>query len=433
MIKTLKTFAMAMLLTGATVTAVRAQVTLTPPYAVETVTVQLTALYTYQGEAKTNDRSGTITDVKDMETISTPKFLQLLATNIGLTNLSKSATLIIVTELAQATNFTDVITNSTTNIPGTTFLVTNIDPTNFVYVNLTNSGIFVTNGSPIVPNGYSPYTVSGAVTNLVQATGQAVIVGTNIQFLINNGPGLDPANFVSLASSTNDNAGPSGSVGDAATRFLNTYVSIDNISNFFEEDYFVGQGFLTNFFMAQDMTNHGHIFAGTIKTNLDITGTLYGDTISIVMGPPRDPVVGPAPAVFNFAGTANATAVDANVGTGKSALPFASWNATFPVTGGGTVGGTITNTVELNRSSVTYVSNGVYLSFPYNDLFDYYSTNPPIPYILTGPFYFSGTNTVGYTNLSTNYYTNYQVLSPTNQSFILTGTVVKSFKTIVQQ
>jgi hypothetical protein len=439
MIKKLKIFVLALLFTGATVIAARAQ---TPPYAVENLSVHLIATYSFQDPATTNDRTGTITDKIGKVTIDTPTFLALLADNLGIT-LKKGASLIKVTELGQGVNYTNVITNSTTTNAGYTFLETNLTATNFVYENLTTNGpAFVTNSTPQVPAGYEFYSNGGAPreTNLVQALGDSVIVGTNVQFYLNNGPGLVPANFLPLIGNTNNNAGATITIGDDATSFLRNSVMVDSYVVTFETNvlhhsfssasFSNSLGLLTNFFLAQGVTNHS-VFAGTIKTNFAITGTLYRDSISVVVGPPNVPIGTMAPPQLDLNGSANATAVTADVISNHIAMPFTSWNAAFAVTGGGSLGAIVTNTVTTN---LVYASNGMYLTFNYAYLYDYYSTNPPIPYVLVGPYYFDGTNSIGYTNVATNYYTNFAIVSgtATNTSFTVTGGVVQTFWKIVQ-
>jgi hypothetical protein len=429
MMKTLKTFAMAVALAGATVTAARAQVTLTPPYAVENLSVQLTATHTYQGEAKTNDHSGTITDVKDSFSILTGKFIALLATNLGVADLSPHATLIKVTSLTPAINFTNVLTSTNPAMSNYTVFRTNYLTYSYVFTNTTSNGAqFVTNLTDVTPTGYTFLYTTNVTTNVVQGNGDAVYVATNVQYFINNGTGFDTANFIPLSTSTNDNAGATGGTSDNVPG-INRTATIDPVGN-----TYTSQGVTSNFFLAQEMTNRGHIFAGTITTNLTINGTLFGDTISISVGPPREPNGTTAPAQLNIAGTGNAAAASAVV---ANKTPFTSWNATFVVTGSGTVGGYVTNSLDFNRTTFSYVSNGVYItpSPTYNELFGFYGTNPPV---LIGPAYFDGTNSIGYTNISTNYYTNYSVVSTntavdtTNTAFILTGTVVQSFVKIVQ-
>ena len=417
MTKTLKALLVLLAFAGGALTS--PAVTLTPPYAVENLSVQLTATYSFQGPAKTNDHTGTITDVRGMVTINTPKFIQLLASNIGLNNLSKEATLIRVTELAYGTNFTNVITNWLTLIPNTTFLVTNIDPTNFVYQSNTNSTLFISNGLPVVPPGYSLFSTNGAETNLVQGTGDAIVVGTNEQFFINNGPGLNPANFIAIQD-TNDNAGASIIMGDSARSFLNNTVALDDQNT---EGHTATFDATTNFFLAQNLTNLGHIFAGSIKTNFQISGTLYNDSVSIIVGPPRgaNGSVAP-PQITALNGTANATAVAAGVGTGKAALPFTSWNASFPVTGSGSLGATVVSTVNSNLSYYVFESNGTYYGGP---LFS--AQNTSLHSNTNGP-----PTIAGYTNVGANYYTNYSVENPTNTTFVFTGRVTESFLKIVQ-
>jgi hypothetical protein len=432
MINKSKTFAIAVMLVGASVSASVAQVTnLVPPYAVENISVQLVGTFTYQDPATTNDHSGTITDKATVESINTGKFLQILASNIGISNLSKSATLIKVTELTMGTNFTNIITNSgTTLVTNATLFYTNPLYTTFVYSNLTTNGpALVTNSDHLNPESIYPGSTFTLIlstnyqTNFIQGTGDTVMIPTNGAYYLNNGPGLDTNNFIPLGTSTNDNASASGSVGPT-TPFLRVTTPVYGTT-------IESQGITSNFFLAQEMTNASHIFAGTITKALDISGTLYNESASLSVGPPRQPVIGtPAPPQLSVSGTANATSASSTVGKGKAALPYTSWNETVPVTGSGSIGGVVSNTVSTN--TYTYGSNGTYLTFSATALFDYYSF---IPYILTGPQYYDGTNTIGYTNVSTNLYTNFVVttnLSGSLTNIAITGKVTVTFMKIVQ-
>ncbi len=327
----------------------------------------------------------------------------MLATNLGVT-LQPGAALIKATTLAEGVNFTNLITNSTTTVPGATFLVTNTIPTAVVYV--TNGGtntITSTNLDVAPPANYSFYYYTNYETYLVQASGATpVIVGTNVQYFLNPGPGFQPANFVPV-SHPNDNAGGSASATDDAVNLLNNVVPIDD-QNVYQgnadgDTYY--NGLLTNFFLTQTLTNlnytisynntgvgsgAGPIFAGTVTTNLQISGTIEnsGDSDSLTVGPNAGVVGAAANPVITVLGSGNATAVTATV-TNK--LPFSSWNATFNVGGTATTGGTLTNTVRTNI--YTYVSNG-------------------------------------FTNISTNLYTNFTVLNPTC-NYVVTGTVKQTF------
>jgi hypothetical protein len=244
-------------------------------------------------------------------------------------------------------------------------------------------------------------------TNLVQASGDTVIVGTNVTYYLNNGPGLDPTNFVPFGARSNDNASVTASAGDDAGNLLWRYVIIDALGH----QYF-SQGVTSNFFLAEELTNHGHIFAGTIKTNLDINGTLYTDSIAIRMGPPRDPGSAPnfppAPPELILSGTANASASPATTAIVTNKLPFSSWNATYAVTGYGTVGGVVSNNFYTNNYTYLTTSNVEVLS-----------VNPSLP-------------NPPYTNISTNLYTNYTVINTTNSGFVVKGTVQQTFWKIVQ-
>src|SRR5271157_1161411 len=124
--KTLKTFAIALLLTAATVTAARAATLY------QSLSVDLTL--TFQGPATTNSKTGVITEVKKSVSLTTPQFLAVLATNLGVT-LNRGASLIKATTLADGINFTNVITNSTTLVANATFFESNVIYTTFVYSN----------------------------------------------------------------------------------------------------------------------------------------------------------------------------------------------------------------------------------------------------------------------------------------------------------
>jgi hypothetical protein len=411
MMKKLQTFALAMLFTGATVTATKAATLY------QSLSVNL--VLTYQGPATTNTKTGLITDVKESVSLTTPKFLAILASNLGVP-LNKGASLVKATTLAEGINITNLLTNATTLVSNATFLESNVIYTNFVFTNnvSTNLPQLITNQTGNTPDGFSYLYETNLGTNLIQGMGNAVILGTNVQYFLNNGSGLDSNNLVLLGSST-DNGGATASASDDAWNFLQNFAGYIDAQG----DYYYGMYPLTNFFMAQNITNDvAGIFAGTVKPDFAITGTLMSDYFHATVGPPREAVGSPAQPSLHFSGYGTATATTQNVGSGKSAMPFTSWNATFDVDGGGSLGGTVTNTV--NTNSYTYVSNGVFLTFTFEELYDDYGTNPPV---LTGPYYYDGTNTIGYTNISTNLYTNYSVLNETNESFVLVGTVKQSF------
>ena len=407
MITKLKMLAMAMLLTGATVTAANAATLY------QSLSVDLTL--TYQGPATTNAKTGTITDVKESVSLTTPKFLEILATNLGVT-LNKGASLIKATTLADGINFTNVITNSTTLVSNATFFETNIT-SSYVYTNnTTNGAALATNMTEVPPStNYHLIYVTNAVTNLVQGTGNDVILGTNVQYFLNNGPGLNSNNFV-LINGTNDNAGATMDTSDDAWLLHSGPVSVDAVGHVYYGIYP-----LTNFFLAQNITNHEGIFAGSIKTDLAVTGTFTDDNIEVHVGPPREAIGSAAPANLNFSGSGAATATTATVGSGKSAMPVSSWNVTFDVTGSGSLGGTVTNTTNgiylyTNGSYPDSITETTGSGFPYYP----YSTNPP-------PIVFDT-----YTNIATNFYTNYSVINPTNTVFSLDGTVKQNFLKLAQ-
>ena len=407
--KTLKTFAIALLLTAATVTAARAATLY------QSLSVDLTL--TFQGPATTNSKTGVITEVKKSVSLTTPQFLAVLATNLGVT-LNRGASLIKATTLADGINFTNVITNSTTLVANATFFESNVIYTTFVYSNNipTNTPLYITNSTDMTPTGYTRILETNLTTNLVQGMGEPVILGTNVQYILNNGPGLNSNTFVPI-NNTNDDAGATANAGDDAWSILhNGPVTIDA-----QGHVYFGLPPLTNFFLAQRVTNDAGVFAGTITTNLHITGTFFGDYVNVTVGPPREAIGMPAPPQLNFSGRGNATAMTANIGSGKSAMPFSSWNGSFDVNGHGQLGATVTNNLDLNQSFYVYISNGVYYPFngPYSTSINYYGTNPPA--VISG-----------YTNIATNYFTNYSAINPTNDLVFVSGTVKQTFLKLVQ-
>lgn len=384
----------------------------------QSLSVDLTL--TFQAESTTNSKTGIITDVKDSVSLNTSKFIGILASNMGLSSVDKSATLVKATTLVPGLNITNVITNATSLVPGATFFYTNVIYTNFVYSNsvATNTPQFITNQTDQTPSGFVYLYATNLGTNLIQGQGNTVIIGTNVVYYINNGSGFDTNNLI-MVNFTNDNSGANFQTSDEAWNLLNDFGGPVDAQG----DYVYGNYPITNFWLAQQFTNLAGIFAGTVATNLKAAGTLYGDSLSVSVGPPRIAAGMPAPLQLTFSGDADATTTTANVGTGKSAMPFTSFNGTFDVTGTGHAGATATNSLSLYYSYYVYVSNGIVYDgsapYGYADLQNY-GTNPPAVIL-------QGTNTQGYTNVGTNYYTNYSAINPTNQHFYISGTVKQSF------
>jgi hypothetical protein len=502
MIKKMKKFAIAMLLAGATVTATKAETLY------ETLSVNL--VLTYQATATTNSKTGEITDTAGKRTLTTAQFIQLIGSNFG-TNLNKDAALVRVTTLTKGTNFSTLITNATTLLAGNTE-ITNVElPTQIVWQNNTTNGpAFVTNSSPEAPTlptnaSYSPYSATNFTNYIIQGIAEPVILGNNVQYFIHNASSFTDTNFndttvwVPLSFSSN-NAALGISTFDEAWNFQDDYlynsIPIDDenyltIYGNYETNYYFGDYYSApnvEFFMAQLVTNlnanvngsgSGPIFVGTIKPDMAMTGTLEGDSISINVGYPNQPIGAPSfLANFSFGGSAVATATTSTVGSGKTAMPFTSWNATFDVTGYGWLGGTDTNTVNLTTNfDYSTVSSGVVSENPgfyepgvggtsptnppakFTNSFTYITTptaaspsqsvspgdvgfNPPLLYTnvaytntVTPDYtvYDTGTVTNIYTNVSTNVYTflgtnisaytNLNVVNPTNQTFSISGTV----------
>jgi hypothetical protein len=390
MIKKLKTFAMAMLLTGATVTATKADTLY------QTLSVNL--VLTFQETATTNAKTGVITDTAGKRSLTTAQFMTLLATNLGIT-LDKNATLVRVTTLTQGTNFTGVVTNSATLIKGNTTITTVELPTSIVWTNLTTNGpALVTTSGPEAPPlptnaDYVAISATNFTNYIIQGVAEPVILGSTVGYFIHNAANFNDTNFDDTSvwvplNNTNNNAHINISAFDQAENFQN-----ENVNNPFPIDdpnsleidgptgdtnYYFGDTFSApnvEFYMADLLTNlqanatgsgFGPIFVGTVKTDMAITGTLDNDFISISVGYPNQPIGTPSfLANMGFSGTADATATTGTVGKGKTALPFTSWNATFDVTGSGWLGGTDTNTSSTFTNYLySTASNGIVAENP---------------------------------------------------------------------
>ncbi len=314
MINKLKTFAIAILATGATVAATQAETVY------QTLSVQLTLVQQDAATINTHKGSsfGTITESdKGGYTINTAGLIKLLAPSFGISTV-KNASLVKATTVVPGVNLTDF-----SNV---------VSVLNYVY--LTNGDtniadeVTFTNVPPL-----TNYTVKGTnyQTNFTALVTNAIEAGTNVQYyLVNDG-------IYYRLSQTNSNSGATGYAGDDAWYFFDG---------------------VTNSDLANQVTNIAGIFVGTITTNLKIAGTLNGDYISIHVNPNSGANGSAANPVINIGGSGKATATTTTIGKGKAAMPFSTWNATFDVSGSATEGGVLTNVVSTN--SWTVVSNGTY-------------------------------------------------------------------------
>ena len=302
--KTLKSFAVAMLVAGATVTIANAQTT---PYAIHNVSVHWTAYL--PDTSTTNSKTGTITDTYKTTAISTTDLITNLAAAVGVT-VKPSASLVAISELALGTNLSDG-----TNIVTAVYKYTNSTGTNFEYstnaiptntVSISNTVILNTNLS----------------TNFEYAITNTIMVTTNITYYIKDGTTLTP---LTNASSMLESQLISGSLGSLAS-------STNNIN------------------LAQMLTNS--IFKGTIKTNLAVTGTVLTSGYFDVNAAGAGNVSKSAGPDVYFSGRGVGTAVTATYGKGKTALPWSTLNLTVDGYGSGTVGGTY-------YASSTNISGGV--------------------------------------------------------------------------
>jgi hypothetical protein len=352
--KTLKTLAIAMLITGATATAVKAQVA---PYAVHNVSLNWT-LY-LPDTSTTNAKNGTITDTYKTEAYNTASYIKDLGNAMG-QKFKAGAMLVAVSELAPGTNLTDG-----SNVVATFYSYTNA-ATNSTYTNTTET-VKITNAPPLtnydgltnglVSNGVTNNWVSIATniqTNFVYQITNSIIISTNVTYYVKEGKTLIP---VTNSSFLSDSAFLGTNDYDPATPLLSSTFLKSNTNNVFYN-------------AAQNYTNGDGIFKGTIKTNLAITGTEFTtgefNIDAVVSGTPAA-----AGASLYIEGSGNATAVTANVGKGKAALPWSTWNVTLTGSGGGSVDGqyiTIaTNTV------ITLGTNGLPIATNVN--VNYTSTN----------------------------------------------------------
>ncbi len=502
---------MAMLLTGATVTAARAETLY------QSLNIDLVLSY-YQA-AGTTDAHGTITYAAANRKITTAEFLQLMAGNLGIT-LNKGASLMRVTTLAEGTNIESFITNSTTLLPGNTAL-TNIEvPSTIVWTNFTgdtNYPALVTSNytspidtPPVPASEYTPLSVTNFITYIIQGKVHRVVVGSSVQYYIINGSVLSDTNSWVLINQPHTNttdAAATITALDEAQNFQDKHLygpsyPIDATHGFtLGTNVYFGDKFLpsagVNFYMAELVTNlnqnvfgpsggYGPIFVGTVKTNLAMNATLYGDMIEVTLGSPDQPA-GTSSFLANLSligtnATANTTTENVTFGSGhsKSTLPFSSWNTTFSVYGSGWLYGYDTNTFDTNYvyMDANYVADndpefitespGFNSTNPTNppvsitNSYTYEtSSNAPdgqfIPFeFYEGPTYtkvqqvnqytpdFTGYSftyvTFIYTNISTNVYTlapadtyydtNFNVIDPLTTSFTMSGTVKVSFMKI---
>jgi hypothetical protein len=436
MMNKLKKFAVAALLTGATVLASNASTLY------QTVSVNLVLTY-YQNGGVTNSK-GDVTYAADNLKLTSPEFVGLLATNLGITDLSKSAQLMRVTTLFPGTNIENLTTNATSLLAGYTVL-TNIQvPMTLIWRSATNSSLFFTNSFPnshsALPFATPPTTANSSVSNnsyttfvgvgtnfqnyVIQGKAEPVILG-NATYYIVNGSDLTDTNLWIPVSSTNNTANVYVSAPDEAEYFQNYdvggYPSIDDnnqiteitgTSNYFGDYYnqptnlvFGMNELLTNLNQNAYGSSNGPIFVGIVKTNFAVTGTLFGDTIQISTGNPAQPNgTQNFLAHLNLNGFGNATSTTGSVGHGKGALPFTSWNTTFAIPmgfGTATLGGYDTNSINTNFFFVytdATASNGVQSSlqespgFVNPTTFTHTTlTNPP-PAITNGFTYANGSN-----------------------------------------
>lgn len=325
MINKLKTFAIAILATGATVAVTQAQ---TPPYAVHNVSVNWTL---YLPDTSVTNSKGEIKDTYKTESYNTASLLADLGSALG--KSFKGESLVLISELSPGSNltvgsnvvvqtydYTNSLTNSTYTNTLTVLTLTNVPPlTNFD--GLTNWVVTATN--PLA-------------TNFVYEVTNSVIVETNATYYIKSGKTLTPlTNTFFFGFGLADLLSSSVTTSDTNTVFANR---------------------------AQDYTNS--IFKGTITTNLAITGSLYDQGSFDVNAIGTGNVSGAAGADLGFSGAGFANAVTTKVGSGKTALPWSTWNVTWTGIGSGVVGGTYTpdytNVIPGTNFPTTAVTNVYY-------------------------------------------------------------------------
>jgi hypothetical protein len=310
MIKTLKTLAIATLITGATVTASNAQ---TPPYAVHNVSVQWTL--TYPDTSATNAKTGTITDTYTTSSVNTAKLIQYLGAAMGVT-FKPTATLVAISELSPGSNGTELSNVVTT-----------------VYTYETNGGTNIITVTNVAPPTNAIDITTNVSTNSIAGVTNAIIVATNTSYYVSSGSTLTLISNSYLWGSA---------------LFSNTNKSFYNL--------------------AQDYTNS--VFKGTIKTNLTITGTLMSDGKLHLAANGPGTIGKTAGPVLKFKGEGEDTAVTATVGKGKTAMPYSTFNYTWTGFGKGSVGGTYTvgaittnitgpsTNLSTNYSTNFFVTNG---------------------------------------------------------------------------
>ena len=361
-----------MLITGATVMTVKAQV---PPYAIHNVSLNWTVYM--PDTSSTNKKNGTITDTYKHQGYNTASYLKDLGAAMGVS--VKGATLVAISELSLGSNFTDVtpvlvvqnysyITNGDTNtifvtnaappLTGYVFISTNYSAANlsavsYNYITNTDTGLLTATNVPPVTSNTVVLTNMAIVNEALQTN--TIIVATNVTYYIKTAKSLIPITNTSFISTeafnvTTTNFEEVQPTALLSSSFLN-FIQSTNEPN-----------------RAQQYTNGSGIFQGTIKTNLAITGTEYlaGEEFNIdaiVSGTPA--AAGSKLAMTGGAGTA--TAVTATVGKGKTAVPWSTWNFTLTGTGSGTLGGTYfpiaTNTFITQLGTNAAVTNGVNVYF----------------------------------------------------------------------
>jgi hypothetical protein len=205
----------------------------------------------------------------------------------------------------------------------------------------------------VTNNTYTKFYSAGNFTTFViQGKAESVMLGS-AQYYIINGSDISDTNIWVPLYDANTTASVSVFAVDQAGDFQNWQVSrpvwIDDkhsltdptgLTNYFGDvngfgtNVVVGMaGLVTNLNYNAYVSGFGPVFVGYIKTNMSIAGTLYGDSITLDTGDSDQPIGMPSFLTgFHLYGTGNATAVTHTVGSGKAALPFTSWNATFDFT-----------------------------------------------------------------------------------------------------
>lgn len=303
----MKTIAAAMLITGATVLTASAQV---KPYAVHNVSVHWTVYM--PDTSTTNAHTGTITDTYKTTTLTTASLITNIANALG-TTFKASATLEAISELSLGTNL-----EGATNVVSTVYKYTN---------STTNIFLYSTNVYPTNTTGVSNTTVSltNLYTNFVYSITNKIAVATNVTYYINSGGTLTP--------------------------LTNTVLGLDNLIS---GGLLYATGSTNSVQLAQDLTNS--VFKGTIKTNLQVTGSrLFHGQFDVDAAGAGNLSKAAGPDV-TFWGHGFATAATGSVGTGKTAVPWSTWNVTLAGGGYGNVGGAYT----VSYTNITETATNVY-------------------------------------------------------------------------